>query len=147
MGKSPNSNSLRERYKFLMNPQGLDCLWIQIIPIPEWHILGMPILNHFVMQGVDTAVGWVKGTWDPPPHAFLGNFLWSFHILKFKGKRKKKKTTFGLKREAGGSLCNQKDFGSALGTWFVMHQGVSLYSDMVSPTDQETLATVTTQSA
>lgn len=70
----------------------------------------------------------------------------AFIILKFKGKRKKK-TTLGLEREAGGSLCSQKDFGSALGTWFVKHQGVSLYSGMVSPTDQEPLATVTTQSA
>lgn len=71
----------------------------------------------------------------------------AFIILKFKGKRKKKKTALGLKRAAGGSLCSPKHFGSALGTCFVMHQGVSLYSGMVSPTDQETLATVTTQSA
>lgn len=47
MGKAPNLNSLREREKFLLLPQGLNCLQLKMIHMPKWDMLGRPFLNPF----------------------------------------------------------------------------------------------------
>lgn len=47
MGKAPNLNSFTERLKFLMNPQGLDCLQLKINHVIKSHLLWRPVLNPF----------------------------------------------------------------------------------------------------
>ena len=40
MGKAPNLNASREQGKFLLSPQGLNCLQLKIKHVPKWHIWG-----------------------------------------------------------------------------------------------------------
>lgn len=47
MGEAPNLNSLRQRQKFPMTLQGLDCHQLKITSTPKWHVLGRPVLNPY----------------------------------------------------------------------------------------------------
>lgn len=71
MGKASNLNSLRERKRFLVSPQGLSCLQIKII-----HMLS------------GTSWAGQSGAGCPEPHSKLiqGNQLvlvWGAHFLGF----------------------------------------------------------------